>query len=433
MFNKIKNRYLLFSTFFLVFLFLGANFIYALEVNLGLGKNPTLAKYISFIFSWVIGIAGVLAVISFAIGAISLMVSGDNPELASSAKDRMKGSILGLVLTMASILILNTINPKLTSPSLTPLSGADGVNLIRGEEAMGAPQEWINTSTLDGFNTLKYTCLDGKGPDLLVWLFLKPGLEDGNEKLGGSIVKRITCGGQESVGGGSFGSFRWAFETPGVYYCLGGCEGDFCKGYMSGANTNSQDNIGYPFEGNVRGVRFVDEQKNQKYGVIFHKVAGLKNAGQCIEPLTAYTGPKCKPINDPASTVAADIFILNNKPETAGDGIVFYSEPFGWNTGAKAGKNQTTPEEFRDGEYVTKIPNSMGYSYDDATITESYKKKCANFEKCPGSIRIKGKYLVALYNNKLCQTFRKDVPNLNVQSIKYSSGDSNFVYMIPIK
>jgi hypothetical protein len=49
------------------------------------------------------------------------MISGDNPELASSSKDRMKGAILGAALTLASYLIIITINPSLAKLTLTPL------------------------------------------------------------------------------------------------------------------------------------------------------------------------------------------------------------------------------------------------------------------------------------------------------------------------
>jgi len=84
-------------------------------------SGSCLPAYVSFIFSWLIGLAGTIAVISFAIGAVGFMISGDNPELASSSKDRMKGAILGAVLTLASYLIIITINPALKNLNLTPL------------------------------------------------------------------------------------------------------------------------------------------------------------------------------------------------------------------------------------------------------------------------------------------------------------------------
>ena len=113
---KIKNKYIPFLTFFIIFLFCSANFVLALEVKFGgLGENPTLPQYASFIFTWAISIAGIISLVSFAIGAVGLIVSGGNPELSSNSRDRMKGAIVGLVLTLASFMIVYTINPNLTT------------------------------------------------------------------------------------------------------------------------------------------------------------------------------------------------------------------------------------------------------------------------------------------------------------------------------
>jgi len=118
-----KNKLLLLSAFLIALFFSSANLAHALEVPLPtLGDDPTLPQYVVFLFSWAISIAGVLALISFVVGAVGLIASGDNPELAGNSKDRMKGAVLGLVLVIASFLILKTINPALITPTPTPLT-----------------------------------------------------------------------------------------------------------------------------------------------------------------------------------------------------------------------------------------------------------------------------------------------------------------------
>jgi hypothetical protein len=66
---------------------------------------------------------------------------------------------------------------------------------------------------------------------------------------------------------------------------------------------------------------------------------------------------------------------------------------------------------------------------------------CETFQDCPGSIKIKGSYLVALYSDNenssrpsYCQTFNSDVENLNTEPViaSYEAKLGN-VYIIPTK
>ena len=104
--KKNTNKQLLLLIFFLCFIFIGANSVLALEVQLpGLGDKPDLPAYIAYIFKFGISIAGLIALVSFTIGAVGLIASADNAEAASNAKDRMKGSVLGLILTFLRTLL----------------------------------------------------------------------------------------------------------------------------------------------------------------------------------------------------------------------------------------------------------------------------------------------------------------------------------------
>ena len=110
-----KYKYFLFALYLTAFTFLNADFCRALEVDLKLGANPSFPQYAAFLFSWGISIDGVVSVISFAVGAVFLIISGDSSEMATSGKSRMKSAVIGLVLTISAYAIANTINPQLTS------------------------------------------------------------------------------------------------------------------------------------------------------------------------------------------------------------------------------------------------------------------------------------------------------------------------------
>ena len=82
------------------------------------GMDPTqpvkAEDYINSIFSILIGLAGVLAVVMIIYGGIQYM-STDAFSGKSEAKSTIQNAFLGLGLAIASYLILNTINPDLVN------------------------------------------------------------------------------------------------------------------------------------------------------------------------------------------------------------------------------------------------------------------------------------------------------------------------------
>ena len=90
---------------------------------------------------------------------------------------------------------------------------------------------------------------------------------------------------------------------------------------------------------------------------------------------------------------------------------------------------------------VTDLSDPYKYKCSDSTCYKTPKLNCSNefacetFQDCPGSINIKGNYLIAIYshyvpsqqnlysgNNLFCQTFIKSVENLNGQEITIPGG-----------
>jgi hypothetical protein len=107
----MKNKIIFFTTFLAIFL-LGLTGTALAE------RSEALPNYIAQIYQVFIVSAGVIATISFAIGAVGFLISGASPDLASSSKDRMFGSLLGLIILLSSHLIMSQISPKLTNLTL---------------------------------------------------------------------------------------------------------------------------------------------------------------------------------------------------------------------------------------------------------------------------------------------------------------------------
>ncbi|MCX6720040.1 MAG: hypothetical protein NTV36_02940 [Candidatus Staskawiczbacteria bacterium] len=507
-----KNKYLFLLAFLFVFLFLSAGSAHALEIKYpsvpGLiapsnscnGKD-CLGIFVAYWFGLLVYIAGIISLVSFTIGAVMLI--SPVMETHNDAKDRMKGAILGMVLTVASFLIIQTINPSLINPVLTPLPGVAGVFYTNGTEKKPVGLSETNTANRpEGFDSIKYECVPGaesNAPTLFIWEFKRPGLEGGTGNIESAEVKEIACGGTESIGG--LGSFRMAFKTPGVYYFLK----SGCKGYMSGAITNNENKINTPFNEKLASARIVNST-SVKYGAIFHTQEGLENGGGCTYPITK---EDCNSVDIAASS--ANIFMINQTPALAGDGVDFFSEPYGWNTGSKAGyfpvakgnissayyedttkmcfnyKNVDRPDEYKYkcgsnscgqdaginecNDTDKKCPNGQvcnngacgsgkdcNPSLDNCPQVETCgadercaasgsaqgvdcsKSACETFQDCPGSIDIKGSYLVSVYSEDIqnsmvyCQTFTKSVSNMNTEAfIAEGSEEMGTVYIIPVK
>jgi len=84
------------------------------EISIG-GKSKfkDVGDYIATVYNYVLGIASIIAVVMIIIAGIQWVVSAGNSETISSAKKRITGALVGLVLAYGSYLILNTINPNL--------------------------------------------------------------------------------------------------------------------------------------------------------------------------------------------------------------------------------------------------------------------------------------------------------------------------------
>lgn len=82
------------------------------------GPGSTLPELIGYIYMFALAAAGFVALIAILIGAIMYIFSAGNPTKAKDAKDRIFSALLGILILLASVLILRTINPDLVNIGL---------------------------------------------------------------------------------------------------------------------------------------------------------------------------------------------------------------------------------------------------------------------------------------------------------------------------
>lgn len=84
-----------------------------------------LPGFIKYIYLFALGAAGFVALLAILIGAIMYVFSVGNPSKAADAKDRILSALLGILILLASVMILQIINPDLinigfTLPAINP-------------------------------------------------------------------------------------------------------------------------------------------------------------------------------------------------------------------------------------------------------------------------------------------------------------------------
>ncbi len=88
-------------------------------------EASTLPEIIRYIYMFALGAAGFVALLAILIGAIMYIFSAGKPDKAKDAKDRIMSALLGILILLASVLMLRTINPDLVNigfvlPTITP-------------------------------------------------------------------------------------------------------------------------------------------------------------------------------------------------------------------------------------------------------------------------------------------------------------------------
>lgn len=106
---------------------------------INLPSEQQLSNLVLYLYYFFLSIAGIAAFVMIAWGGIGYLTSAGKPAAISEAKDRIFKAFLGLVILLASYLILNTISPDLLllKPPKIELPGLPPVIPIEDEAPAG--------------------------------------------------------------------------------------------------------------------------------------------------------------------------------------------------------------------------------------------------------------------------------------------------------
>lgn len=90
------------------------------------GTSSDLPTYLKNLYLLALWIVGICALFMLVIGGFLYLSSAGNTALIGSAKKTITGALIGLVIALITWLILNTINPSLTTVNLNSISLAGG-------------------------------------------------------------------------------------------------------------------------------------------------------------------------------------------------------------------------------------------------------------------------------------------------------------------
>src|SRR5688572_7454059 len=76
---------------------------------------PWIAQYMKGVYSYAVGIAGLLAGVMFVIGGFYILTAGGDGSRVQKGKQRITDAIIGLLLVFGAYIVLNVVNPELTS------------------------------------------------------------------------------------------------------------------------------------------------------------------------------------------------------------------------------------------------------------------------------------------------------------------------------
>lgn len=119
------------------------------------GRVQNIGEYINLAYKLAISFLAIVCVLALLIGGIRYILSAGNASKAAEGMNFIKSSIIGLILGLASFLILNTINPQLT---VLTVPGIENIS----KEFATIPTAGIQISGIqcpDGKNTLGQICL----------------------------------------------------------------------------------------------------------------------------------------------------------------------------------------------------------------------------------------------------------------------------------
>lgn len=88
--------------------------------------NPSVFKYLNGLYTFLTGVVGIVAMGAIVIGGARYLTSAGNPSAIEDAKHTIYSAIYGLILALASWVIISTINPDILVLKKPGVSMTDG-------------------------------------------------------------------------------------------------------------------------------------------------------------------------------------------------------------------------------------------------------------------------------------------------------------------
>lgn len=166
---------------------------------LNLHAGMTLMELISAVFGFLLIIAGLATFVMIVWGGINYLTSAGDPSKMDDAKSQIFSAVLGLVIILASWMILNTINPQLVElrePGLPEPPQAGGLESLPGACVDGENSSVELFSKKDYNAGSRFSCFDagesqskGISKDILsVWVSGSPVKLYEDENYGGRSI-----------------------------------------------------------------------------------------------------------------------------------------------------------------------------------------------------------------------------------------------------
>lgn len=340
-------------------------------------KTP-LVEYIIYIFSLAIRIAGLIAFVSLIYGGFRYLTSAGSPGAMNDANSRIKASFLGLIVLLASYLILTTINPQLVKLKGEPIQNTQGVALWTG--AGGTGDRWATQQSIPDLAGFVATYLEFKtsSENLDVIVYPETSYRGGGTKVDGSSPLGFTPRSIELV-----------WEPPGVYlYKEPGCQGEY-RVYRE----NSADLHSDGFGDSVRSLKIKNgEDENIRMAAFLHEHRYM--GGKCV----GYIQGGCSNDLGWMNNMASSITVFQRETSGPGSKTTLYDRT-----------NHSGNELSFDGE-LTDTESLVGHSFNDKTE----------------SLKIEGNLLVALFEHDdatgKCSIFTESDLDLSDDPIGQCSG-----------
>ena len=126
----LKNKAILIIILFLILLMPSICFGDNIKLNLeypkfggfDLNDNQDINELVAWLYYFIVSIAGFSSFVMLVRGGFMWMSSAGNQGALTEAKEIITSAILGLIIILASFLILQVINPELTILNIEPLN-----------------------------------------------------------------------------------------------------------------------------------------------------------------------------------------------------------------------------------------------------------------------------------------------------------------------